>query len=115
VHEVDTLISGLKAPACPPLALRLLVERRGVAVRVGDGGLAFVGERVFFRAYTLVGDEVSLSVAGPEREETLRTEGGLLTYEFDTPGDYTFSLSSLSSLFSPRGAGELSSVTIEVR
>jgi len=86
------------------LELRAVVERDGVAVRIGDDGLAYVGERVYFRAYALVETDVSLVVEGPVRRQTLRrvralpegadvrTEGGLLAYEFDVPGAYTFSL-----------------------
>lgn len=85
--------------------LRMIVARDGVSMRISDGGAAFVGERVYFRSAGPDGAPLRLSVAGPKGDMLLqrlsaeaagadvRTENGLLAYEFETPGRYTFALS----------------------
>ena len=87
-----------------PLDLRMLVERDGVAMRITDGAVAFVGERVYFRGAGPEGARLQLSVTEPHGEVLLkafdatasgvdvRTEHGLLAYEFEAPGEYIFAL-----------------------
>jgi hypothetical protein len=94
----------LGSPTAPPiLDLRIAVERGGTAWPAGQGERHRVGEKVFFRLYSSREAEVLLWVEGPAGAERiggvgleagqavdLGSGGGMLAYEFEVPGRYTF-------------------------
>ncbi len=86
------------------LDLRMVVEREGQAYRVSRGSTYFLGERVFFRLSASREQQVSLWVVSPGGRELITvaqaaptaydlvSAGGLMGYEFDTPGEHSFIL-----------------------
>jgi len=84
--------------------LRMAVERDGMTYRVSRDGVCYVGEQVFFRVASHPAGEVILWIEGPLGKENvtrqlaspaptdIETEAGMLTYEFESTGMYTFVL-----------------------
>lgn len=91
------------APGRVRVDLRMVVDRGDGALRISNGSTYYVGDRVYFRVAASPGTRLLVWVDGPDgREEIgavdatdapadLRAGGGLVAWEFDRPGRYTFS------------------------
>jgi hypothetical protein len=98
----ETAVGLRGATGIPTVDLRMVADRGDGAVRLTEGGIYHVGDRVFFRLAASPGARVSLWVDGPLGRETIadvdagaapedvRSGDGLVAYAFDAPGRYAF-------------------------
>ncbi len=90
----------------PEMDLRMVVERDGQAYRVTQGTVYRIGEMMFFSVAASRDCAAGLWVSGPSGQERIaqlevttelrkvEQEGGLLAWQFDEPGSYTFALTT---------------------
>lgn len=112
-------------PVHASVDLRMAVDRDGMTYRVSRDGVCYTGEQVFFRVAAYPASVVSLWVEGPLGKEDitrqvaspaptdLETDAGMLTYEFERTGTYTFVLAPAG--MESCSSGDCEKLTLEVR